>query len=878
MRKNHQSDPPQWIHFILRKRINARMLEEVEGDLHELYTHWVQRSGVFVARVRYIIAVLFYLRRLPGTLQKDRRPAFNSNNSNPLIHTDMFYSSLKIAWRQLLKNKGYALINIGGLAVGMGVVLMIGLWVWDEMSFDRYHKNYKRMAQAWQMVNFDGNNSFYNSMPVPLSRELRSKYPEVEAASMATYTKDVIVAYGDKKLIQPGIFAEEDLPRMLTLDITSGELNGLRDMHAVLLSQSLSGSIFGDQSPIGQVVRLNNKADVKVAGVYKDLPANSSFNGVHFIGTWQLYSTLDSYAGNALDKWDENSFPLYVLLREGTDVEQLSRKVRDIRMKLDNPPRYKPAFFLHPMSKWHLYSDFTGWAESEGLIKLVRLFAIAGIFVLLLACINFMNLSTARSEKRSREVGIRKTLGSLRRQLVYMFFSESVLIAFIALIACLLLAQLAMPFFNSIAGKSMHLPWTYWPFWAIMLVFTLVTGLLAGSYPALFLSSFRPVKVLKGIHKTGKGNVFSRKVLVVFQFAVSVILIIGTIIVGRQIQFAKDRSSGYNRDLLVEVYPHASLFKHYEALHDDLLKTGVVYDMAELGGSITADNGGTTDISWPGKVPGATPLIMANQVTHEFGHTIGWKMIKGRDFSRAFSTDTAGIIFNEEAVRLMGMKEPVDQIVKLNGRDLRIIGVVGNIVKGDPFRPVQPTLYTLSYKAANTVLVRINNGAGISSALSRVEKVFSRYTPAAPFDYKFVDDNYAAKFTTEVRIGKLSGFFAAFAIFISLLGLFGLASFMAERRTKEIGIRKVLGANVLQVWMLLSREFIILTGLAFIIASPIAYYFMYQWLENYTYRTPISLWIFAVVALSMILITIFTVSVQAIRAALMNPVKSIRME
>lgn len=879
MKKEQNTTPPRWLHFILRRRIHERVLEEVEGDLQELYTHWVQRSGIFIACMRYLVAVLFYLRPLPVTLQKDRRRAFNSNHSNPFIHTDMFYSSLKIAWRQLLKNKGYALINIGGLAVGMGVVLMIGLWVWDELSFDRYHKNYKRMSQAWQMVNFDGNNSFYNSMPVPLAKELRTSYGEVEAASMATYTKDFIVTYGDKKLIQPGIFAEEDLPRMLTLEMTAGTPDGLRDMHAVLLSQSLSTSVFGDQSPLGQVMRINNKTDVKVAGVYKDLPANSSFNGVQFIGAWQLFVKLDSYAGYAQDKWDENSFPVYVLLREGADVQQLSQKIRDTRMKLDNPPRYKPAFFLHPMSRWHLYSDFSDWAKSDGLIRLVRLFAIAGIFVLLLACINFMNLSTARSEKRAREVGIRKTLGSLKGQLVYMFFSESVLIAFLALILCIILGQLALPFFNEIAGKSIHLPWTYWPFWAMMLVFTLVTGLLAGSYPALFLSSFRPVKVLKGIYKTGTGNVLSRKVLVVFQFSVSVILIIGTIVVGRQIQFAKDRPSGYSRDLLVEVYEHgAGLSKHYEALHHDLLKTGVVYDMAEQQSSITSDNGGTTDISWPGKVPGATPLIMGNKITHDFGHTIGWKMTKGRDFSRAFATDSAAIIFNEEAIRLMGMKDPLDQIVKLNGRDYRIIGVVGNVLKGDPFKPVQPTLYTLDYRSVNTVLVRIANGTGISNALGRIEKVFNRYSPAAPFDYKFVDDNYAKKFATEVRIGKLAGFFAAFAIFISLLGLFGLASFMAERRTKEIGIRKVLGANVLQVWRLLSQEFIILTGIAFLIASPVAYYFMHQWLDNYTYRIDISIWIFILVALSMIAITILTVSIQAIRAALMNPVKSIRAE
>ncbi|MBL7756638.1 MAG: ABC transporter permease, partial [Chitinophagaceae bacterium] len=366
---------------------------------------------------------------------------------------------------------------------------------------------------------------------------------------------------------------------------------------------------------------------------------------------------------------------------------------------------------------------------------------------------------------------------------------------------------------------------------------------------------------------------------VVFQFAVSVALIIATIVVGKQIQYAKDRSSGYSRDQLVEVPMYTrELYGHYDVLREDLLKTGVVYNMAQSQGSITADYGGTTDISWPGKAPGSSQLLMANRITHDFGGTVGWKLVKGRDFSRSFSTDTSAIIFNEEAIRVMGLQAPIDQIVRYSGKDYRIIGVAANIIKEDPFKPVKPTLYTLDYRGVNSVMIRIRQGANMQDALARIEQVFNRHSPSSPFDYKFVDDAYAVKFATELRIGKLAGFFAVFAIFISLMGLFGLAAFMAERRTREIGIRKVLGANILQIWTLLSKEFILLATLAFVIAAPVAYYFMNQWLENYSYRIQISLWIFAVVAICIVAVTVFTVSIQAIRAALMNPVRSIRTD
>jgi putative ABC transport system permease protein len=870
--------PPHWLHFILRKRLNEDAYEEVLGDLHELYLKWRSESGLFRASLRYLVQVLLYLRPLPDSLKK--KPISNHLKSKPINFSAMFNSSVKIAWRQLSRSKGYAVINIGGLAIGMAVVLMIGLWVWDELSFDRYHKKHQRLAQAWQMVNFDGNNSFYNSVPVPLAEELRSKYSEVEASAVTTNMKDFMVGYNDKKLMLTGIFAEASFPDMFSLELTEGDINSLADIQSVLISASTAKALFGSETALGKMMRINDKVDVKVTGVYKNIPGNSTFNETGLIGAWPLYVKMDAYAKTAQHEWDENSFSVYVLLKQGIDIKKISTKIRDTRMRMETPPAYKPAFFLHPMDKWHLYSDFTGWAESSGMIKIVRLFAGAGVFILLLACINFMNLSTARSEKRAKEVGIRKTLGSQKVQLIYQFFSESILIAFLSLLFCLLLAQLALPFFNSVTRKEMTLPYNSWVFWVVMIAFTFITGIIAGSYPALFLSSFRPVKVLKGIYKTGSGNVFSRKALVVFQFVVSVALIISTLIIGMQIDYVKDRPTGYRQERLVEITMHSSNLRKssYEALRSDFLKTGLIQDMAESVGSITSDFGGSTAISWPGKAPGTSPLIMQTMVTHDFGNTVGWKIVEGRDFSREFTADSNAVILNEEAIKLMGLANPLHALLSISGKDFHVIGIAANIIKGDPFRPVPPSVFMVNYKSANQVILRIKDEAATNKALSAIEKVFHQYSPAEPFDFKFVDDKYATKFATEVRIGKLAGFFAAFAIFISLLGLFGLASFMATRRTKEVGIRKVLGANILQIWSLLSREFVVLSCIAFIIASPAAYYFMNNWLANYPYRINIPIWLFAAVAGITVIFTLLTVSVQAVRAAVMNPVKSIRNE
>jgi len=790
----------------------------------------------------------------------------------------MLKNYFKTAWRNLVKNKMHSFINIAGLSVGMAVAVLIGLWINDELSYNRNYKNYDRIGQLWQFVNFTGEKASYGVVPIPLANELRSKYPEFEAVSASAERKPVLSA-GEKKFAESGNYVEPVFADMLSLKMIAGNRNGLKDINSILLSGELAKNLFGNQSPLDKLIKIDNKTSVKVAGVYEDFPSNSSFRDTHFLLPWDLYLTIDKYAKNASTEWDENSFQVYAQLKEGADFSKVSAKIKNSRMIRENPPAYKPEFFIFPMSRWHLYSDFKNGVNTGGLIQFVWLFGITGFFVLLLACINFMNLSTARSEKRAREVGIRKAIGSVRRQLVAQFLSESLLVTVFAFMFSLILAQLVLPFFNSVADKQISILWTNPVFWAAGIGFSILTGLVAGSYPALYLSSFNPIKVLKGTFRAGPYAALPRKFLVVVQFTVSVVLIIGTIVVFRQVKFAKDRSVGYNRDKMIEINMNTpELADHYNTLRNDLLNTGAVYDMSEASGSVTVQYGGTTDISWKGKTPAMHPLVMANDITHDYGRTVGWEIKEGRDFSRDFPNDSASLVLNETAVKLMGLKQPLGEFIKANGKDYQVIAVVKDMIKENPFAPVNPSFFRLNYRGVNVMNIKLASKPATSDALAAVEKVLKKYNPASPFVYNFVDEQYGKKFGYEERIGKLSAFFATLAIFISCLGLFGVASFVAEQRTKEIGVRKVLGATVFNVWKLLSKEFIVLVGISLLIAVPIAYYFLNKWLLNYEYKTALSWWIFAAAGFGAIMITILTVSFQAIKAAIANPVKSLRTE
>jgi ABC-type antimicrobial peptide transport system permease subunit len=534
--------------------------------------------------------------------------------------------------------------------------------------------------------------------------------------------------------------------------------------------------------------------------------------------------------------------------------------------------------FLHPKKDWHLRADFDGGVNVGGRIQYVWLFGIIGLFVLLLACINFMNLSTARSEKRAREVGVRKAIGSTRPQLIVQFFAESFLVVVIAYLLALGIVILSVPFFNQVADKQMGILWLNPIFWLCGLVFILFTSIIAGSYPAFYLSSFRPVKVLKGTFRAGRFASLPRKVLVVLQFSVSVILIIGTIVVYRQIEYAKNRPIGYNKSSLVTVNSNGVLHSKFEMLRNELKSSNLIVDMAESTSPTTDVYNSNGGFDWEGKDPSLGVDFPNSGVTYEFGKVIGWKIKEGRDFSRDFATDSLAFILNESAVKFIGFKDPIGKTIKWNDQAFTVIGVVYDMLVESPYKPVRASMFHIDTEMQNVTIIKVNPTLPAGEAIAKIEAAFKKIDPASALSFNFVDEQFARKFGDEERIGKLASVFAILAVLISCLGLFGLASFVAEQRTKEIGIRKVLGATVYNLWTLLSTNFLMLVCIACVVATPLAWFGMSQWLSKYDYRTEINWWIFAAAIFGALLITIITVSFQAIKAALSNPVKSLRTE
>jgi putative ABC transport system permease protein len=793
----------------------------------------------------------------------------------------MIRNYLKIAWRNLINNKASSLINIGGLAVGMAVAMLIGLWIYDELSFDKNFKNYDYIAQVLQNNTMNGEIGTGTNVPWPMGDELRKSFgSDFRYVTMATYNFGHILSYNDKKLTTSGTYFEPSALEMLSFKMLKGTKNGLNDPSSILLSASTAKAYFGSKDPMDKMMKIDNSQVVKVTGVYEDLPENSSFSGVNFVAPWELFSNSNGLKKQA-DTWRCNCYFTYAQLANNADINKVSAKIKDIKLTKVNKIelKQKNEVFLNPMKNWHLYSDFKNGVIAGGRIQYVWLFGIIGVFVLLLACINFMNLSTARSEKRAKEVGIRKAIGSLRVQLIYQFLSESLLVVAFAFILSIILVQLALPLFNDVAGKKVSILWSNPLFWLAGIGFSLITGLVSGSYPALYLSSFQPVKVLKGTFRVGRLASIPRKVLVVLQFTVSVTLIIGTIIVFRQIQFAKNRPVGYGREGLVTLsMVTGDIHKQFAAVKDELEKSGTIISIAEAGSPTTGDYSSNSGFDWKGKDPGLAVEFPNIDVSPNYGKTIAWQFTSGRDISATYLTDSLAFVINETAAKYMGMKNPVGEILKWDGVPYHIIGVVKDMVSESPYAPVRPTLFHLLKGGGDFVIVKINPKISTHEALGKIEKVFKAYNPAQPFDYQFVDEEYAKKFGNEERIGKLASSFAGLAIFISCLGLFGMASFMAEQRIKEIGVRKVLGASVFNLWGMLSKDFVLLVIISLVIATPIAYYFMQNWLQNYQYRSNIAWWIFAVTAVGAMAITLLTVSYQSIKAALANPVKSLRSE
>jgi putative ABC transport system permease protein len=794
----------------------------------------------------------------------------------------MFKNYFKTAWRSLIKDKLHSFINIAGLSIGMTVAILIGLWIHDELSFNTSFKNHARIARVVQNVTNNGEVQTWWSVPYLLSNELRTQYgSDFKHIVMAVDWGTHLVAIGDKKFRETGGYFEKDMPAMFSLNMIQGKQNSLYDPSSVLISASAANAYFGKEDPISRIIQVDHQTPLKVAGVYEDFPQNSTMADLNFISSWDYWYKVNGELKNMEDPWRPNFTALFVEINDNADFDKVSAKIKDAKLKKVNAQlqKKKPALFLLPMDRWHLYSEYKNGVNTGGAIKYVHMFSIIGVFVLLLACINFMNLSTAKSEKRAREVGIRKTIGSLRRQLIFQFLSESFLTVALAFLFAILLAQFTLPFFNYVSNKKMSILWNSPQFWLIGFAFILITAFVAGSYPAFYLSSFRPVKVLKGTFKGGRYAALPRRILVVVQFTVSVALIIGTLVIYRQIQFAKNRPVGYSRANLVSIATgDSSIHSHFDAVKEELIQSGAVTSIAESESPTTGIWNSTSGFSWPGKDPNLSTDFGVVTASMDYGKTIGWEINEGRGFSRDFLTDSSAVVLNEAAVKFMNLNHPLGQTMTWWGKPLKVIGIVKNMVIESPYDEARPIIYTALSEPGNLTILKLNPAETATSALQKIEPIFKKFNPEQPFEYKFVDEEYAKKFGDEERIGRLAGFFASLAVVISCLGLFGLTSFVAEQRKKEIGVRKVLGASVFSVWNLLSRDFVMLVIISFLIAVPLSWYFMHSWLQNYNYRTDLAWWIFAAAGAGALIVTFVTVSFQAVKAAVASPVKSLRTE
>jgi putative ABC transport system permease protein len=794
----------------------------------------------------------------------------------------MIKNYLKIAWRNMLNNKVYSALNIVGLAAGMAVALIIALWVFNQYSYDKFLPDYKQLYQV--ELNFtdphEGEHT-QQAVSLPIADVLRKNYPEVKYVAESDWMGQHDLLVGNKKLYMNGAAVGSDFLKMFQYPLIKGTSNSVfRDAYSIVLTESTAKALFGDADPIDKTVRIDNKHDVKVTGVMQDVSKNSSLQ-FNYLLPFSYSEQTEDWMKNARTTYYNNSFQMFVQLQSNADYGKLAPKIKNI--VYNGGPQMRPAkpvVLLHPLKDWHLYSEFKNGKEVGGFIDYVRMFSIIGMLVLLIACINFMNLSTARSEKRAREVGVRKAIGSQRKDLIFQFLTESILITFLAFLLSVLFVQLALPSFNTLTGDFISIPYSNPIFWCIMISYVLATGLLAGSRPAFYLSSFNPVKVLKGSIQVGKAAALPRKILVILQFTCSIALIISTVIVYQQIQYAKDRPTGYSAARLMMTDMSGDLSNNYNALKNDLLLTGMVESVASASSPLTGIYMHTGIEKWPGQGAGELGLNVGGvSVSDNYFKTVGMKLLQGRDFSSNWSADTLNVIINEAAVKRMGLKNPINQLITYNGikSPVRIIGVVKDALMESPFTPVEPAVFNHG-RGGNYVIYRLSSNAKTHDAIERITRIFNAYNPAYPYIYQFVDEEYNHKFNLETLVGKLAGVFAGLAIFISCLGLFGLAAYVAEQRTKEIGVRKVLGASVAQVWILLSKDFIVLVVISCLIASPIALYFLSNWLQKYNYRIAIGPGVFLLSAIAAIIITLVTISFQAIKAALTNPVKSLRSE
>jgi len=780
----------------------------------------------------------------------------------------MIKNFLTTAVRHLLKKRTYSVLNIAGLAIGIACASMIFLWVEDEVSFDHGFANRDYLYQVYENQTYEGKVSTFHATPGPMSAAIVAEVPGVVRAFRMSGTFAELFALGDNAIYEKGDYTDPGVFPALGISFVRG--GAFSQLHSIVVNVSMAKTFFGDADPIGKTLRLNNQQDFVVSGVFNDLPKNSSFqfqwlapmeNQEHKY-VWQSY-------------WGANWAHTFVQVDRGVDRAAVDRELSALLGRHQKNNKTVP--FLFAMNDWRLRADFTDGKQAGGKIQYVRLFTFIAWIILLIACINFMNLSTARSEQRAREVGVRKVMGAARRGLIVQFIVEALVLSFVAVVIAVGLVYLFVPGFNTLVGKDLE-PGLGRPLHVgYLLGIVVVTGLVAGSYPAFYLSSFNPIGVLKGLRSGGRGLV--RQGLVVAQFTIAIVLIVGVFVIFRQIKHVRSRDLGYTKDNLLYIQLQDNQTRQLLNIHDDLLATGMVADASLSEYPVTQIWNNTDNYSWQGKNPSLDLLVTWESIDAHFLSTMGMRMVAGRGFYTNTSVDSNSVIINEAMAAAMGSYGKVGSIVKDGGgKQLTVVGIVKNFLYNTLYESAAPLLFYNQPPGTHYLNIRLRSGVPMSDALAGVEGVIKRRSPGFPPQYKFVDTDFDEEFANEMLTERLAGLFAVLAIIISCLGLFGLAAYTAERRLKELGIRKVLGASVPGLVGLLSGQFLKLVGIACLIAFPLGWWVMSSWLANYAYHTTLYWWIFVAAGAAAVVIALVTVSVQAVRAAVMSPVRSLRSE
>jgi putative ABC transport system permease protein len=784
----------------------------------------------------------------------------------------MIKNYIKIAWRNLIRNKGFSVTNILGLTIGMTCTIFIFLWVKDEVAFDKFHTNHDNIYQVMATRDFKPTIFTDPNMVLPLAKALDGGNPQILKTVVTSHQESHLVEYNNIKLKKDLYVASEQFFNIFTFKVLKGNpAEALKDPKSIIITESAAKAFFGNDEPMNKMVRIDNQQSFKIAAVLADPPGNSTFK-FDFIEPFDYTS---DYVKNRMKEWGGSSHNVFVQTTPNANMVAIDKYIDKVKHDHSKGDKIS-TYYTFPMNKWHLYSEWKDGKNVGGMIEYVRMFTIIAIIILLIACVNFMNLSTARSEKRAKEVGIRKTLGSDKKQLITQFFFESIILALIAFVLSVITVYLMMPLFNSLVNKNLHLN-IIEPFFILgSIAIILFTGIVAGSYPALYLSSFNPVKVLKGTFAAGKAAVLPRRILVVGQFVMSILLISATIIVYQQIQHIKDRSIGYNPNNLVMVPSSSDIDKSYAAFKQDLLNTNLVSAVTRTSSPITEIWWKSGSPDYDGKAANGDIIFSGLNADVDFTKTMGIKIIQGRDFKQT-PGDSAVMLLNKAAVEAMKLKNPVGMEMRY-GKKYTVAGVIDNVVMASPYDPVEPLMIYYDPNSSSMVNVRFKDGVNPQAGIKAMEPIFKKYNPQNLFEYRFVDQEFGKKFVTEELISRITNIFAGLAIFICCIGLAGLASFTIEKRFREIGVRKVMGATVQQLLMLISTEFLKLVAIAFLIAVPLTWYLMNNWLQKYAYHITISIWLFAAVGALILFLTLIVVSLNTMRAATANPVKSLRSE